>query len=87
MSNLAVLAIHLADHGWAGGWHGPWWVIFPVLWIVIAGTVIWLVERKRRPSSIMDRPLEVLADRYARGEIDVNEYRTRRDEIMSKVAP
>jgi uncharacterized membrane protein len=57
-----------------------------LLWIVV-GTVIWLVARKRRRSSIMDRPLEVLADRYARGEIDVNEYRTRRDEIMGKVAP
>jgi uncharacterized membrane protein len=39
------------------------------------------VARKRGRSSIVDRPLEILASRYARGEIDINEYRSRRDEI------
>jgi putative membrane protein len=81
MSNLAVLAMHLADHGWAGGWPGPWWVIFPLLWIAVIATVIWLVARKRGRSSFADRPLEILAARYARGEIDADEYRTRHDEI------
>ena len=81
MSNLAVLATHAGDFGWAGGWAGPWWVVFPLLWIAVIGTVIWLVARKRGRGSIVDRPLEILAGRYARGEIDVNEYRSRRDEI------
>ena len=77
MSNLAVLATHVGDFGWAG----PWWVIFPLLWIAVIGTVIWLVARNRGRRSIVDGPLEILAGRYARGEIDVDEYRTRRDEI------
>jgi uncharacterized membrane protein len=77
MSNLAVLATHVGDFGWAG----PWWVIFPLLWIAVVSTVIWLAARKRRRCSIVDRPLEILAGRYARGEIDINEYRSRRDEI------
>jgi len=84
MSNLAVLATHVGGSGWAGGWAGPWWVIFPLLWIAVIATVIWLVARQRRRSSIEERPLEILAARYARGEIDSNEYRSRRDEIRGK---
>jgi len=85
MSNLAVLATHVGGFGGAGGWAGPWWVIFPLLlWIAVIATVIWVVARKRGRSSIEERPLEILSARYARGEIDSNEYRSRRDEIRGK---
>jgi putative membrane protein len=81
MSNLVFLATGFGEFGRAGGWAGPWWVIFPLLWIAVIATVIWLVARKRGRSSFADRPLEILAARYARGEIDADEYRTRHDEI------
>lgn len=80
MNNLALVASGAGDLGWVD----RWWVDFPLLWIAVIATVIWLVARKRERSSIVDRPLEILAARYARGEIDVNEYRSRRDEIRGK---
>lgn len=73
------------DWGWAAGGGGPWWILFPLLWIVLIGTVIWLVarDRGRRPDSASpgQRATEILATRFARGEIDSEEYRQRLDEI------
>lgn len=81
MSNLVGLASHVGDFGWAGGGAGPWWAILPLLWIAVIATVIWLVARQRGRTSVVGRPLEILAARYARGEIDADEYRRRHDEI------
>jgi putative membrane protein len=71
--------------GWAGGGGGPWWLLFPLLWIVLIGTVIWLVarDRRRRPDSASpaQRATEILATRFARGEIDSEEYQQRLDQI------
>lgn len=68
---------------WAGGWGGPWWLLFPLFWILVIGTVIWLVARNRRQesssTSSVERASEILAARYARGEIDTDEYHQRLD--------
>ena len=73
--------------GW--GMMGPgmmggfgWMAIMPVLWIVALGLVIWAVvaavrgssESKSSDSSKADSALEVLKRRYARGEINKEEY-------------
>ena len=69
--------------GWDGGWSGPWWLLFPLFWILVIGTVIWLVARTRRhessSASPVERATEILAARYARGEIDTDEYQRRLD--------
>jgi putative membrane protein len=84
MSNL-MLSLAQSDHvGWGGGWGGPWWVVFPLLWIALIATVVWLVARNRRRDSTMERPMEILAARYARGEVDTDEYRRRLDEIRGQ---
>lgn len=84
MNILVMLTTHTGPHDWWGGWAvGPWWVIFPLLWIALIGTVVWLLARKRERSSLSERPAEILAARYARGEIDTDEYRRRMDEIRS----
>jgi putative membrane protein len=66
------------------GWHhdGGWWPLFGLLWLALLGTLIWLVVRQvtsRRSSAT-----HVLAERYARGEIDDDEYRKRLDVLRSR---
>jgi putative membrane protein len=70
-----------ADDGWHGGW--PWlfplWILF---WVVLAWAIFRLVGRGgrfRRPTSPDDQARSILAERYARGEIDAAEYRSRLD--------
>jgi putative membrane protein len=80
--------------GWYGGWgwgggllFGP---ILGVFWIVAAAVVIWLVWRSRGnwyrgggaggPGGV-DRARDILAERYARGELTTEEYRERLDQL------
>ena len=60
--------------------YGIWWLIgtglMILFWIAMILLVIWAVRslfpRERRSGS--DRALEILRQRYAKGEIDVAEY-------------
>lgn len=65
----------------ADGWGpGPWWPIFPLFWVLFWGVVIFAVFRLRRGWGRRHhtQPADgVLAERYARGEISVEEYRER----------
>jgi putative membrane protein len=68
----------------ANGLHdsdGPgWWVIFPITWLLIVGTVVAfvIVNVRRRGRQWGRRAGERrLAERYAAGEIDEEEYRSR----------
>ena len=60
------------------------WPLIPLFWIVVVALVLrFVVFRGRRGwhESPMDRARGVLAERYARGEIDAEEYRRRSDEL------
>lgn len=84
MVNVLEMASRAATHsGWAGGWGGPWWLFVPLLWIALVATVIWLVARRKdgRDEAPASGAVGILAARYARGEIDTEEYRSRVDEI------
>jgi putative membrane protein len=85
MSNLILdITTRAAEHpGWAGGWGGPWWLLFPLIGALLLGSLIWLLARRRDPVSGQptNHAVEILAARYARGEIDTEEYRRRLDEI------
>jgi putative membrane protein len=68
-------------------WHhdGPgWWIVFvPLFWIVVLGSLVWLLRSRGgwgppRGDSHRETALEVLDGRYARGEVDDDEYRKRR---------
>lgn len=71
------------DHMGGGGW---WWVM-GIGWLVflalIVAVVIFVVrqsaDRGQRGPSLGAE--DVLADRFARGEIDEDEYRRRRDAL------
>ena len=87
MYELVDVAGRFGEHaGWGPGAGGPWWVVFPILWIVLAATVIWLVARRGRSSehsqeSSVEKAVGILSARYARGEIETEEYRRRLDEM------
>ncbi len=63
--------------GWGPG--GGWWIVFPLFWLLLAGTVIFTVIRGRRSGRWHQgrSATDVLAERYARGEIAEEEYKER----------
>jgi putative membrane protein len=78
---LLQAATALADH--RDGWRGGWWPLWPFLWLAVAVAVVWFFNRMRREprSGGLDRAREILAERYARGELSSDEYRQRLAEL------
>jgi putative membrane protein len=73
---VLTLAAEFAAHG--GGGPALWWPIFPLFWVLLWGVVIFAVFRFRRGRWYRSHSAEeVLAERYARGEISIEEYRER----------
>jgi len=66
------------------GWHheGGWWFPLGLLWLVLFAAAIWFVVRnvKSRQGSARD----ILAERYARGELSSGEYRDRLEELRKQ---
>lgn len=78
------------DWMWHSGWGGAGWVLMTVVmvvfWAVVITSVVLAVryltaDRGRmagpQPGPVTNRADDVLAERYARGEIDDDEYRRR----------
>ena len=62
--------------------------LMPVLWIVVLGLIIWAVVAAVRPgqfsgsdSATTSSALDVLKKRYARGEIDKQEYEEKKKDL------
>ncbi len=75
-------------YGWGGP--GPFFFIFPLLWFLLFATVVFLIARRARRgaragwggpwaahASAGADPVTLLGNRFARGEIDEAEYRSR----------
>jgi putative membrane protein len=74
----------LADH-----YHGPgpWWPIFPIMWFLFILTFVFVITRfgwwrgRRQCDDLRNEPTRTgkarLAERFAAGEIDEQEYRSR----------
>jgi putative membrane protein len=78
-------------YGWdVGGWGPVVAIVMMVVWIAIVVGIIalivlgvrWLMRNgggdRYRPDRPTDDPMEILRQRYARGEIDDEEYERRR---------
>lgn len=71
----------MTGHGWGMGWG---WIIG----IIIIALIIWMVIRsasQNRPSSKDEQsksPLDILKERYVRGEIDEEEFESRKKGLM-----
>jgi putative membrane protein len=63
----------VAEAGWHGG---TWFLVFPLLWIALF-IGVFLVVRNRDAHATRRSAETVLGERYARGEIDEQEYRAR----------
>lgn len=73
--------------GWGGGW--SWLGIVPLaLWwfLIILGVVVlakWLFSGGASRTASGDRALAILRERYARGEIDKEEFELKKRDIAS----
>jgi putative membrane protein len=60
---------------------GMWWM--PLVWLALLAFTVWLVVTLVRPTTRRSdsRALEILEERFARGEIDPDEFESRRSEL------
>ncbi len=69
---------------WWGSGQG--WIWMVLTWVIVIGLVVWVVARlaPRNGAQGRGRPgaaRHILDERFARGEIDEDEYRRRRKEL------
>ena len=81
MQTLTTLAVtQLAAHPWTHGW-GWWWAPFGFLfWIGLVALAAFFVLRvlpSHRPSVPRNSARDILAERFARGEMTPDEYEER----------
>jgi putative membrane protein len=77
MTAVHGIAPLLADSGWHH--HGGWWLPFGLFWLVALAGLTGFVVRKLRRSE--RAATDILAERYACGELSSEEYRERLDEL------
>lgn len=78
----ALAALLLSQDGWDHHW---WWPVWPILWIALIALAGWLILRRRdgRRFDPFTRAREILAERYAGGELTREEYRARLDDLQT----
>lgn len=71
-------------HGGFGFMGGFMWIFWIAVIVGVIFLVRWAVQQnKPAEQSHAERPLEVLKRRYARGEIDRNEYELKKKDLLS----
>jgi putative membrane protein len=66
--------------GWEWGWMALWMSVF---WVSVVLLVIWGVRHMSPPGrSGGSRAMEILEERFARGEIDQDEFESRRRDLI-----
>jgi putative membrane protein len=86
MDALPLLLAGNGEHGWGpGGWFWLGGPLMLVLWITVTAAIVWVITRYVRPPqrSGVDRARDILAERYARGELSADEYRQRLEQLRS----
>lgn len=88
MVTLIGVVAHGGDHmgAWGVGWMWLWGMAMMVLFVA---WIVWGVRAANVPTSAQrtsrrsptDRACEILAERYARGELTTEEYRERVSEL------
>jgi putative membrane protein len=72
-----------------GNWFlgGYWNMVFMILfWIIAIVIIVWLVKEKKFFNLVKDNdtknPLEIIKERYAKGEINKKQYEQMKKELM-----
>lgn len=78
--------MHWGGYGWDGGWLGWLWMV--VWWILVIFLIIsairWFSERTSQNGMVHGKSaLEILKERYAKGEIEKKEYEEKRKALES----
>jgi putative membrane protein len=93
MVSFAGMLAHAGDDGghhmdgWGGGWMWLWGLAMMALFVIF---IAWLVRTSAGgfgssgppPRDPTDRAREILAERYAKGELSTEEYRERASELQ-----
>ncbi|MDZ7775299.1 MAG: SHOCT domain-containing protein [Bacteroidales bacterium] len=67
-------------HGWGMGWG---WIIGLIVLGLIIWLIVWSVNQNKGGSQSSEKsPLDILKERYARGEIDKEEFDQRKKDLM-----
>ena len=70
------------NHGFMGG--GFMWIFLIAVIVGIIFLVRWIVQQsKLSESNAYGNPLDILKSRYARGEIDKEEYERKKKDFLS----
>lgn len=87
---MTLLTLALAAAPPEGFHHGPPWIIVPIifgLWLLAAAAAgLWLLSRgaqllTRRDRNGLDRAMDILAERFASGEMTADEYHLRLSQL------
>lgn len=62
-----------------GGFGFVWMALF---WVGVILLVAWAVRRPEETETGASRALQILEERYARGELDADEFTTRRQQLV-----
>ncbi|MFO7791222.1 MAG: SHOCT domain-containing protein [Bacteroidales bacterium] len=67
-------------HGWGMGW---WWIIGLVIVIAVIGIVVKSMNQNTGSTQSPGKSaLDILKERYAKGEIDKQEFEERKKDLM-----
>jgi putative membrane protein len=77
MVSAVVAATVLANRG------DGWWPLWLLFWLALVVAVAWLLWRRwgKPPRDGLDPAREILAERYAKGELTSDEYRERLEHL------
>jgi putative membrane protein len=65
-----------------------WWPLWLLVWLAIVGALVWFLWRRwgRPRGDGLDRAREMLAERYAKGELTSEEYHERLEQLSRPAA-